>query len=65
MSAEDVVILNIHNITEDESFDTHALPSSTTVVEVKNHILEVKGYDLDRQVNRLDENKFNFLQKKF
>lgn len=49
MSAEDVVILNIHNITEDESFDTQPLPTSTTVVEVKNHILEVKGYDLNRQ----------------
>jgi len=45
----DSLILQIHNITEDEHFETTNFALTSTVLAVKKNIHKVKGYDVYRQ----------------
>ena len=49
----DTIKLQIHNITEDEHFETSEFPLSGTVLDVKKDIYNLKGYDVSRQVHSL------------
>jgi len=45
----DTIKLQIHNITEDEHFETSEFPLTGTVLDVKKDIYNLKGYETSRQ----------------